>query len=267
MRMDFTVLTIFPEMFAPLVTYGMVARAVEKGSVTVSTVNIRDFAVDKHRTTDDRPYGGGCGMVMKPEPLAEALRKARFESPNARTVLLSPQGKPLNQDRARAMAGWGAMILVCGRYEGIDERFVQTFVDEEISTGDYVVTGGELPAMIVIEAVARLIPGVLGSESSAEKDTFAEGLLEHGQYTRPREFEGEAVPEVLLGGNHAAIERWRREHSLIRTFLKRPDLLRGRKLSREEIRILKRWSAEIESLIEAQALLGAASSPGGQQKG
>jgi tRNA (guanine37-N1)-methyltransferase len=251
--MIFTVLTIFPEMFDPFWQHGIIGKAVARGQLGVSVINIRDFAHDKHQVTDDRPYGGGSGMVMKPEPLAEAIRSARQRLPKSRTVLLTPQGRRLVQEQAQALAGSEGLILVCGRYEGVDERINQSLIDEEISIGDYVLMGGELAAMVLMEAVARLIPGVLGNENSAALDSFAENLLEHPHFTRPAVFEGEAVPEVLRSGNHKAIDQWRLEMSLIRTFLKRPDLLKAKRLSRQDIDILKKWCKDIENIIAAQS--------------
>jgi tRNA (guanine37-N1)-methyltransferase len=203
-------------------------------------------------------------MVMKPEPLAAAIRAAQRKVPNARTVLLTPQGRPFSQRLARELATCDGLNLVCGRYEGVDERICGKFIDDEISIGDYVLTGGELAAMVVIDAVARLIPGVLGGADSAHKDSFSEDLLEHGHYTRPPEFEGEPVPEVLLSGNHEEIRKWRLQTSLVRTVLKRPDLLERRDYTAEEIAILKRWYRRVGNIIDAQSLRGADPSPGGQ---
>ena len=262
--MNFTVLSIFPEMFKPFWEYGIVGRAVKQGKINVSAFNLRDFATDKHRTTDDRPYGGGCGMVMKPEPLAAAIRAAKEKTPASKTILLTPQGRVFSQDMAQAFAACAGFTFICGRYEGVDERICSGFIDDEVSIGDYVLTGGELAAMIVIEAVTRLIPGVLGGEDSAEKDTFSEKLVEHAHYTRPPVFEGEAVPDVLLSGNHKQIEKWRLEASLIRTFLKRPDLLKDRRFNRNEIGVLKQWCADIEKIIAAQSSCGSAALPGSQ---
>jgi len=251
--MNFTVLTIFPEMFELFWQHGIIGKAVAKRQLGVSVINIRDFAHNKHQVTDDRPYGGGSGMVMKPEPLAEAIRNARLRWPKSRTVLLTPQGRKLDQTQAHALAASEGLILVCGRYEGVDERINQSLIDEEISIGDYVLMGGELAAMVLMEAVARLIPGVLGNENSAAMDSFAGNLLEHPHYTRPPVFEGEAVPAVLRSGNHKAIDQWRLEMSLIRTFLKRPDLLKAKRLSQQDIDILKKWCVDIENIIEAQS--------------
>ena len=262
--MQFAVLTIFPEMLTAFCGHGIFRRAIEQHKISIDSIDIRAFAKGRHRVTDDRPYGGGCGMVMKPEPLAAAIRAARKKAPNARTILLTPQGRPFNQQLALEMAAGDGLNLVCGRYEGVDERIVGKFIDDEISIGDYVLTGGELAAMVVIDAVARLIPGVLGGADSAEKDSFSEDLLEHGHYTRPPEFEGEAVPEVLLSGNHEEIRKWRLEASLVRTVLKRPDLLAGRDYTAEEIALLKRWHRTVGKIIDAQSLRGAGPSPGGQ---
>ncbi len=227
-------------------------------------MDIRDFAEGRHRVTDDRPYGGGCGMVMKPEPLAGAIRAARKECPEARTVLLSPQGAVFNQQLAQEMAGCQGLILVCGRYEGVDERICEEYIDTEVSIGDYILTGGETAAMVVIEAVTRLIPGILGGSESAEKDSFSNDLIEHGHYTRPRLFEDSPVPEVLLSGNHGAIEQWRLESSLIRTFLKRPDLLGERILSDGETAILQEWCDRIEQIIQSQSARDSGALPGGE---
>jgi tRNA (guanine37-N1)-methyltransferase len=252
--MHFIVLTIFPELFDTFWNHGMIRRAIQQGLIAAEAVNIRDYAEGRHKVTDDRPYGGGCGMVMKPEPLARAIRAARKSAPKAVTALLTPQGKVLSQPVAAQLATLDELILVCGRYEGIDERICQEHIDLEISIGDYVLTGGELAAMIVIDSTIRLIPGVLGGADSAEKDSFSDSLLEHGHYTRPPEFEGEAVPEVLLSGHHRAIEQWRLELSLIRTLLKRPDLLMNRPLDRQAVQILEKWGRTIERIVDAQSV-------------
>ena len=248
--MNFTVLTIFPEMVNAFFHHGIVRRAVQSDTISYRTVDIRDYTKDRHRTVDDRPYGGGSGMVMKPEPLAAAIRDARDVNPSARTVLLTPQGRGFTQEAARHLADVAEdLILVCGRYEGIDERVCQELIDDEISVGDYVLSGGEVPAMIVIDAVTRLIPGALGGEDSAKKETFVQGRVEHAHYTRPPVFEGEPVPEVLVSGNHARIEAWRLETSLVRTLLKRPDLLLERALIQEEKKALKAWCRKVETLV------------------
>lgn len=254
--MKFVALTIFPEMFNTFWAYGIIGKAIAEKHIFASTINIRDFAEGRHKTTDDRPFGGGCGMVMKPEPLAKAIQAAKEIAPVSKTVLLSPQGRVFDQKTAGAFAESEGLILVCGRYEGIDERISNSFIDEEISIGDYVLTGGEIGAMVVIEAVTRLIPGVLGSADSALQDSFSGSLLDFGHYTRPRDFEGSKVPDVLLSGNHKDIENWRLEASLIRTFLKRPDLLESRTFSKQEIEILKKWCRDIEKIIQTQSLRG-----------
>jgi len=263
--MKFIVLTIFPEMFRPFWEHGIIRRAIESGKISAFTYNIRDFADGRHQVTDDTPYGGGSGMVMKPEPIAGAIRAAKAVAPGAATVLLSPQGRVLNQEMAHMLGKLDGLILVCGRYEGIDDRILADFIDVEVSIGDYVLTGGELPSMVVMEAVTRMIPGTLGGKDAAEKDSFADDRLEHAHYTKPREFEGQPVPDVLLSGNHQAIEAWRRESSLIRTFLKRKDLLKDRDLSREEINILKKWCLDIETIIHHHTLRGTDALSGGQQ--
>ena len=248
--MNFIVLTIFPEMFDSFWGHGIIRRAITQKKIFGSTINIRDYAEGRHRVTDDRPYGGGSGMVMKPEPLSKAIRVARTEAPLSRTVLLTPQGRVFDQKMASEFASFQGLNLVCGRYEGVDERVYENFIDFEMSIGDFVLTGGELAAMVIIDAVARLIPGVLGGLDSHEKDSFSDGLLEHAHYTRPRTFEGSDVPEVLLSGNHKEIEKWRFETSLIRTFLKKQDLLINRSLSSKEIEVLKKWCIDIEKIIQ-----------------
>ncbi|MFH2044823.1 MAG: tRNA (guanosine(37)-N1)-methyltransferase TrmD [Pseudomonadota bacterium] len=254
--MKFTVLTIFPEMFNSFWSYGIIKKAIEENHIFTSAINIRDFAKDKHKTTDDRPYGGGCGMVMKPEPLADAIRAAKENNPDSRTILLSPQGSIFNQQLAVELAESKGLNLICGRYEGVDERISSNFIDDEISIGDYVLMGGELGAMVIIEAVTRLIPGVLGSPDSASQDSFSGKLLDYCHYTRPRDFEGSKVPEVLLSGNHKDIDNWRLEASLIRTFLKRPDLIENKLLTKQENEILKKWCRDIENIIQTQSLRG-----------
>ena len=223
--MRFDVLTLFPEMFSSPLQESILGRAIEKGLVQIRTVNIRDFALDRHQVVDDAPYGGGQGMVMKVEPIARAIEQLKAEEPQSRVIFLTPQGRPFNQRRARELSFLPRLILLCGRYEGIDDRVRELFVDEEISIGDYVLTGGELAAMVVIDAVSRLLPGVLGSDRSATEDSFFNSLLEYPQYTRPHDFRGSSVPEVLLSGNHQAIFRWRRKEALRRTWVCRPDLL------------------------------------------
>jgi len=236
-------------MFDPFWDHGIIRRAIDQKKIFASTLNIRDFAEDKHQVTDDRPYGGGSGMVMKPEPLAGAIRAANRKFPSAKTILLTPQGRVFNQAVANELAASEGLVLVCGRYEGVDERISHDLIDTEISIGDYVLTGGELAAMVVIEAVTRQIPGTLGGEDAAEKDSFSNGLLEHAHYTRPQVFEGKAVPEILLSGHHEEIENWRLESALMRTLLKRPDLLKNKSLNKQELDILKKWSRNIQNII------------------
>lgn len=248
--MDFRVLTIFPGFFDSFVSHGIMRRAIEAGVVTLHPMDIREFAAGTHRITDDRPYGGGAGMVMKPEPLAKAIVTAKEKTPGARTILLSPQGRPFKQAIAGELALLNGLIFICGRYEGVDER-VYNYIDDEISIGDFVLTGGEPAAMIIMDAVTRLIPGALGDESSAQKESFEDHLLEHAHYTRPPEFEGETVPDVLLSGNHGVIETWRLESALMRTLLKRPDLLEEKTLSAKEKKVLKHWCDTIERLVSA----------------
>lgn len=257
-------MTIFPELFNPFREYGIVKRALDAKKITASVLNIRDFATGKHHSTDDRPFGGGSGMVMMPEPLALCISKARSMAKDAKTILLTPQGSVFDQKKAMDLSRESGLILVCGRYEGVDERICQDSIDEELSIGDFVLTGGELAAMVVIEAVIRHIPEVLGNSDSAGKDSFSNDLLEHAHYTRPRNFMGNSVPDVLTGGNHRDIETWRMESSMIRTFLKRPDLLKDRTLSLQEINILKKWCLDIERIIEAQPVPGPGALPGDQ---
>jgi len=222
--MQFNIITLFPEMFGDPFEVSILKRAQEKGLIKIELHNLRDYCKDKHRVTDDLPYGGGVGMVMKPEPLITAIEAVKSSQPEVRTLLMTPQGKKFEQNDAVRLAQYSSLALVCGRYEGIDER-VRGFVDEEISIGDYILTGGELASMVVIEAVARLIPGVLGDADSLQEESFNTPMLEAPQYTRPRVFKGMEVPEVLLSGNHSEIEQWRRQQALKRTKERRPDLL------------------------------------------
>jgi len=222
--MIFEILTLFPGMFVSPLGESILGKARERGLVQVRVHNIRDHAIDKHQITDDRPFGGGEGMVMKPEPIVRLLEALKAQGPLPWVVLLSPQGHMFNQDCARRWSTLPRLVLVCGRYEGVDERVAEHFADEEISLGDFVVTGGELPAMVILDAVTRLLPGVLGNAASAATDSFVEPVLEYPQYTRPREFYGHRVPEILLSGDHAAIQRWRRGQALLRTKVRRPDL-------------------------------------------
>jgi len=231
--------TIFPEMFRAITDYGITSRAVSEGLLQLETVNPRTFTTDRHRTVDDRPYGGGPGMVMKPEPLEAALDSAvEAVGGSARVIYLSPQGRLLDQSLVEALAQEPALVLLSGRYEGVDERVIEARVDDEISIGDYVLSGGELASMVLVDAVVRQIPGVLGHSQSAAEDSFADGLLDCPHYTRPERFNDCPVPEVLLQGDHERIRRWRLKESLERTLARRPDLLEGKALSKEEQELL-----------------------------
>lgn len=238
--MRFSILTIFPELLESPLQEGIIRRAIHAETIEVTITNIRDFAVDKHAMTDDRPYGGGEGMVMKPEPLASAIRNTGAGDEKGHVVLLSPQGRTYTQEIAEELAARKHLVLVCGRYEGIDERVRAHFIDEEISLGDYILTGGELAAMVIIDSVTRLLPGVLGCSDSAERDTFSRGGLKYPQYTRPQIFEGHDVPEVLLSGDHARIAEWRLIESVKVTRERRPDLLSKMIFSKAEMKILKK---------------------------
>jgi tRNA (guanine37-N1)-methyltransferase len=235
--MIFDILTLFPDMFRSPLEGSILGKAREEGLITVNLFNIRDYAEGRHRVTDDEPYGGGGGMIMKPEPIIRGITAIRSAHPEARVILMTPQGTPLRQELVKKLAHLSHICLVCGRYEGVDER-VRDAVDEEISIGDYVLSGGEAAALVMIEAVSRLIPGVLGDEGASEDDSFSRGLLEHPQYTRPRVFEEREVPEILLSGDHQSIERWRRREALRRTWERRPDLLARAVLSDEDQEIL-----------------------------
>src|SRR6201997_1758280 len=238
--MKIEVVTLFPRMIAGALEYGVVGRAIERGLVTVGTEDPRAHTTDAHRTVDDRPYGGGPGMVMKPEPLLAAIRAAHARlPPGSPRVYLSAQGRPFRQGQASELAALPGVLLLAGRYEGVDERVIELGIDLELSVGDYVLSGGELPALLLIDAVARLLPGVLGDERSSVEESFAEGLLDWPHYTRPAIFEGTELPAVLLSGDHADIHRWRLEQALARTAERRPDLLRSAQLSDEAQRLLK----------------------------
>lgn len=235
--MKITILTLFPQMVEVLSKESILGRGQKAGVVEINTINIRDFGIGKHKTVDDTPYGGGAGMVLKPDVIVPAIKEAKKQNKKAKVILMTPQGKIFSQKSAKELAKEKGLILVCGHYEGFDER-IRDYVDDEISIGDYVLTGGELAAMVVTDAVARLIPGVLGKEESHQEESFSirnslagqakletRNLLEYPQYTRPEEFEGKVVPAILLSGNHAEIEKWRKKQSIERTKLKRPDLL------------------------------------------
>jgi tRNA (guanine37-N1)-methyltransferase len=242
--MQFGVVTLFPDLVVTAAGFGICGRALVRGLAQLRTFNPRDFAADAHRTVDDRPYGGGPGMVLRYEPWRDAIRSARETLPEgSRTVFLSPQGRRFDQRLAREMGAWPGVILVAGRYEGFDERLVEGESDLELSLGDFVLSGGEVPALAVIDAAIRLLPGALGDEASAEEESFTEALLDCPHYTRPEIVDGMAVPEVLLQGNHAAIRRWRLGQALARTWLRRPDLLAGRSLTAEEQELLREYIA------------------------
>jgi tRNA (guanine37-N1)-methyltransferase len=245
---EFDCVTLFPQMFAAVADYGIARRAREEAKWRLATWNPRDFTTDNYRTVDDRAYGGGPGMVMSPEPLEKAIRAAQARVPGvrARVILLSPQGAVLDHAKVVELAGLERIVLVCGRYEAVDERLVRRAVDEELSIGDYVLSGGELAAMVVIDAIVRQLPGALNDAQSAAQESFVAGLLDCPHYTRPETYEGERVPEVLLSGHHAAIERWRLKQALGRTWLRRPDLLARRPLSAAEQALLAEFRAEHE---------------------
>lgn len=240
----FDILSLFPDMFSSPLNESVLKRAQRKGLITVKVHNIRDFASDKHRSADDYPYGGGRGMVMKPEVIIRGIEEVRSPVEGSRVILMTPQGRRLDHKYALELSKLSRLVIICGRYEGVDER-VREYVDDEVSIGDYVLSGGELAAMVLLDAVARLIPGVLGNPGSAEDESFSNRLLEYPQYTRPREYKGLQVPEVLLSGNHKKINRWRRIQSLKRTVERRPDLLEGVELSEEDLGLLSEIKEEL----------------------
>jgi tRNA (guanine37-N1)-methyltransferase len=233
--MRFDIITIFPEIFSGIFDFGIVRRAVEAGLIEVKVHDLRDYAEDRHRQVDDRPFGGGAGMVMKPEPLFRAVEAVTNREPSVSVALLSPQGRLFSQPVAEEYSKAARLVLICGRYEGVDERVVEHLITDELSIGDYVLSGGEIPAMVVVDAVTRLIPGALGCAQSAERESFSNGLLDHPQYTRPAEYRGLKPPEVLLSGNHAEIECWRRRKSIEKTLRRRPDLISNRAHSESEL--------------------------------
>lgn len=249
--MRFDLVTLFPEMVDNVAEAGVLGRAIKKGLIQLKCWNPRDYTHDRHRTVDDRPYGGGPGMLMKVEPLRDAIHAARKAAgEQARVIYLSPQGRTLDQAGVKELAQYSELILIAGRYEGIDERIIETEVDEEWSIGDYVLSGGELAALVMIDAVARMIPGVLGDAESAEQDSFMDGLLDCPHYTRPEVIDGRAVPEVLLGGNHQVIAQWRMKQALGRTWLRRPELLNEFTLSNEQQRLLQEFQQEYQQQLE-----------------
>jgi len=235
--MRFDIITLFPEMFETVFSAGVVGRAIEKRLLSVNVHNLRDFATDKHRQVDDRPFGGSPGMVLKPEPVFAAVEHIRAATQTP-VFLLSPRGRRFDTRMVEAMAGESGMLLICGRYEGVDERVIQHLITDEISIGDYILTGGEPAAMVIVDAVSRYVPGVVGKQESVASESFSQELLEHPQYTRPRDFRGMKVPEVLFSGNHEQIEKWRLKRSLEKTWRTRPDLLAQKSLTREEQQML-----------------------------
>lgn len=246
--MIFSVISIFPSLVEACMQEGIISRAVHEKLIELDIVNLRDYTFDKHRTTDDRPFGGGEGMVMTPEPLSLAVKEAKEKKvARQRVILLSPQGRIFDQRVAEELRNEQHLILVCGRYEGVDERFRENYVDDELSVGDFILTGGELPALMIVDAVTRLIPGVLGCSDSAHKDTFSRNLLKHAQYTRPREFEGNGIPDVLFSGDHRKIEEHRFLESVRRTMARRPDLLQKASFSVAEKRLLKKHGLNLGS--------------------
>lgn len=238
--MKIDIVTIFPSMVRAPLAEGIVGRAVSRGSIDLAVHDLRDFTTDRHRVVDDVPFGGGPGMVLKPEPLFRAVDaiRSRRGAPDA-VILTTPDGKPFTHGDAERLSGLGHIVVLCGRYEGVDDRVRQALATEEISIGDYVLSGGELPAMVIVDAVARLVPGVVGDEESVARDSFARGTLDYPQFTRPAEFEGLAVPPVLLSGHHAEIERWRRREALARTLARRPELLEHAQLDADDRRLLQ----------------------------
>lgn len=253
--MDFQVISLFPEMFDAVTRHGITARALEKKIYGVNVINPRDFTQDNHKTVDDRPYGGGPGMVMLAEPLEKAINaaKQRQGSIKSHVIHLSPRGMPLNHQKVMELSKRQGLVLLASRYEGVDERLLESLVDEEISIGDYVLSGGELPAMVLIDAIVRQLPGSLGDADSAIEDSFVDGLLDCPHYTRPEEYVGMKVPEVLLSGNHAKIREWRLKQSLLLTRAKRPDLLAARSLTKEEARLLKELDTELNAQEQASS--------------
>ena len=246
--MKFDIVTLFPEMVESVANVGVLGRAVKNDHIQLNSWNPRDYTTDKHRTVDDRPYGGGPGMLMKVAPLKAAIKDAKKTAPKSRVIYMSPQGKTVTQQDVKALAELPGLILIAGRYEGIDERIIESLVDEEWSIGDYVLSGGELPALVLVDAIARMIPGVLGDAQSAEQDSFMQGLLDYPHYTRPEEIDGRTVPQVLLSGNHRDIERWRLQQSLGRSWLRRPDLIEALNLTDEQQQLLESFKQDNNDL-------------------
>jgi tRNA (guanine37-N1)-methyltransferase len=237
--MRFDIVTIFPEIFRGVFESGIVRRAIENAIIEIGIHDLRDFTSDRHRQVDDRPFGGGAGMVLKPEPLFRAIEAITHGAKGVATIMLTPQGRLFNQRLAEEFAARDRIVLVCGRYEGVDERVIESAVTDEISIGDYVLSGGEIAAMVLVDAVTRLLPGALGCDESPQRESFSNGLLDYPQYTRPAEYRGMNVPEVLLSGNHSEIERWRLRKSIEKTLRRRPDLIEAKELSDQEKRVFE----------------------------
>jgi len=245
--MRFDILTLFPEMFNGPFSDSMIKKARENGIIDINLIDIRDYTTDKHNTADDYPYGGGAGMVLKVEPIYYALADITEDfSQSTTNILLTPRGQKLDQSMVKDLSGKDRLVLICGHYEGIDERIRNNFVDQEVSIGDYVLTGGEIPAMVLVDAVARLLPGVLGHDESKKNDSFYNGILDYPHYTRPQEFKGMKVPEILLSGNHQLVDRWRKKEALKRTYLMRPDLIENTELTQDQQELLREIKQDIE---------------------
>lgn len=244
--MKIDILSLFPEFLNMFSDWSIIGRAKEQNLVQINNINIRDFSNNKHKKVDDYPFGGGPGMVIKPEPIFDAINSVK--TTKSKVIYLSPQGKTFNQNKANELAKENHLILLCGHYEGIDNRIIENYIDEEISLGNFVLTGGELPAMVLVDAIVRLLPGVLSSQESFTDESHYDGLLEYPQYTRPRDFNQYSVPEILLSGNHKDIENWRKEKALETTLVKRPDLLKEKSLSHKESKILSKINQELEDI-------------------
>ena len=245
--MQISVITLFPDLVKSVIAEGVVGRAAKRGLVELNCVNPRDYAEDVHRTVDDRPYGGGPGMVMRPDCLLKSIRAERKRLGETKVVYLTPQGRPIKQEMLKSLSEAESVVLLCGRYEGVDERVIDLEVDEEWSLGDFVLSGGELAAMVVVDGVTRLLPEALGHDDSAVEDSFSDGLLDHPHYTRPEKIEDLEVPEVLLSGNHQHIKKWRRKQALGRTYLRRPDVLQEKDLSKQDMVLLDDFMKEIKT--------------------
>ncbi len=245
MYIEFNIITLFPEMFKSPLNESILKKAQEKKLLKINLFNLRDFAEGKHRVTDDYPYGGGVGMIMKPEPIVKAIESIKAQKPESKVILMTPQGKSLNQNYVKTLSKEHSWIIVCGHYEGIDERIRQNFIDKEIAIGDYILTGGEIPAMVLIDAMVRYIPGVIGGKGAIENDSFDNSLLEYPQYTRPANFRGLEVPEVLLSGNDKLIREWQHREALKRTLERRPDILEKAELNESDRQFIKKHGSEL----------------------